>query len=147
MLAWIRPESWNFPLLLHVLGATVLVGTVAAGALAHLTANRFEEAAYVRTIASRTLLLGAFPAFIVMRVGGEWLKSKEFGSAPDQPTWLELGYWIGDIGGLVLLLALILSGLATRRSNPRLSTAAGILAAITLVAWLVAIWAMGAKPT
>jgi hypothetical protein len=146
MLASIRPDSWNFPLLLHVLGATVLVGTVAAGALAHLSANRFDEASYVRTIASRTLLLGALPAYIVMRVGGEWLKSKEFGDASGEPTWLGIGYRIADIGGLVLLVALILSGLATRKAKPGLSTAAGVLAAATLVGWLVAIWAMGAKP-
>ena len=27
-LAAIRPDSWNFPLLLHILGAAVLVGAV-----------------------------------------------------------------------------------------------------------------------
>jgi len=29
MLALIRPDSWNFPLFLHILGATLLFGTVA----------------------------------------------------------------------------------------------------------------------
>ena len=34
MLALIRPDSWNFPLFLHILGATVLFGTVATVAIA-----------------------------------------------------------------------------------------------------------------
>ena len=34
MLALIRPDSWNLPLFLHILGATVLFGTVATVAIA-----------------------------------------------------------------------------------------------------------------
>ena len=30
MLALVRPDSWNFPLFLHVLGAIVLTGATAA---------------------------------------------------------------------------------------------------------------------
>ena len=30
MLALIRPDSWNFPLFLHVLGAIVLAGSIGA---------------------------------------------------------------------------------------------------------------------
>ena len=33
VLASIRPDSWNFPLFLHVLGAMVLVGGLLAGAV------------------------------------------------------------------------------------------------------------------
>lgn len=54
---------------------------------------------------------------------------------------------MADAGGLVFLIALILSGLAAKKSGAGPSNAAGILAAITLVGWLVAIWAMGAKPS
>jgi hypothetical protein len=147
MVAAIRPDSWNYPLLLHVLGATVLVGAVTAAAVALLVASRFEESAYLRRVGFRTLLYGALPAFIIMRVGGEWLRSKEFGDAADEPTWLGIGYGIADAGGVVLLITLILSGIGASKSKPGLSKAAGILAAVTLVAWLVAIWAMGAKPS
>ena len=39
VLASIRPDSWNFPLFLHVLGAMVLVGAVTAAAVAQLGAD------------------------------------------------------------------------------------------------------------
>ena len=32
VVALIRPDSWNFPLFLHVLGAMILVGGLLAGA-------------------------------------------------------------------------------------------------------------------
>ena len=144
MLAFARP---HFPLLLHVLGAMTLVGAVAAGVVAELVATRAEEPAYLRRLAFRIFLLGALPAYIVMRVGGEWLHSKEFSGSSADPTWIGIGRGVADGGGLVLLISLILAGVASRRSSTGLSKAAGVLAAITLVAWLVAIWAMGAKPT
>ena len=34
MIALIRPDSWNFPLFLHVLGAMILVGGLLTGASA-----------------------------------------------------------------------------------------------------------------
>jgi hypothetical protein len=146
MIATIRPDSWNFPLLLHVLGATILIGAIAASAVALLFSSRLEESAYLRRLGFKTLLLGALPAYILMRIGGEWLRSKEFGDA-DEPTWIGIGYITADIGALLLLIALILSGFGARKSKPGLSRAAGVLAAVLLVAWLVAIWAMGAKPS
>ena len=144
MLAFARP---HFPLLLHVLGAMTLVGAVGAGVVAELAAARAEEPAYLRRLAFRIFLLGALPAYIVMRVGAEWINSKEFGSSPVDSTWITIGRVVADAGGLVFLISLILAGVATRRSSGGLSRAAGVLAAITLVGWLVAIWAMGAKPT
>ena len=143
MLAFARP---HFPLLLHVLGAMTLVGAVGAGVVAELAAARAEEPAYLRRLAFRIFLLGALPAYIVMRVGAEWLRSKEFSSSSADPTWLAIGRGVADGGGLVLVISLILAGVAAKRSSTGLSKAAGVLAAITLLAWLVAIWAMGAKP-
>jgi hypothetical protein len=147
MLASIRPDSWNFPLLVHVLGAMTLVGAVAAGVVTELVAARSEEPALLRRLAFRIFLLGALPAYIVMRIGAEWLHSKEFSSSSADPSWVGIGYGVADIGGLLFLISLILAGVASRRSSGGLSKAAGILAAVTLVGWLVAIWAMGAKPT
>ena len=146
MLASIRPDDWNFPLFLHVLGATLLVGTVAAAAILLLASARSEEPDYLRRLGFRTLLLGALPSFILMRVGAQWVFTKEFGDAPDEPTWIDIGYGISDIGGLVVLIGLILSGIASAKAKPGLAKAAGILVAVSLVAWLVAIWAMGGKP-
>lgn len=39
MLAVVRPDSWNLPLFLHVLGAMVLVGTLATAAVALLASS------------------------------------------------------------------------------------------------------------
>jgi len=147
MLASIRPDSWNLPLLLHVLGAMVLVGAVGAGVVVELASTRAEEPAFLRRLAFRVLVLGAVPAYIVMRIGAEWLYSKEFKGSPSDPTWIGIGYGIADIGGLVLLISLILAGVASRRSSSGPGKAAGTLAAITLVGWVVAIWAMGGKPS
>ena len=147
MLGAIRPDSWNFPLFLHVVGALVLVGTVTAGVVAELVSARSEEGGRLRQVAFGSFLFGALPAYVVMRVGAEWLHSKEFGSSSHDPTWVGIGYGIADVGGVALLIALILSGVAARRSMGGLGRAAGLLAAITLAAWLVAVWAMGAKPT
>ncbi len=147
MLASIRPDSWNFPLLLHVLGATVLVGAVAAGVVVEFASTRADEPAYLRRLAFRILLLAALPAYIVMRVGAEWLYSKEFKGSSSDPAWIGIGRGVADVGGLVFLISLILAGVASRRSSSGLSKAAGILAAITLVGSLVAIWTMGAKPS
>jgi hypothetical protein len=147
MLAWIRPDSWNLPLLVHVLGALVLVGAVAAGVVAELASTRAGESALLRRLAFRIFLLGALPAYIVMRVGAEWMYSKEFPSSANDPAWIGVGRIVADLGGLVFLISLILAGVASRRSSGGLGKTAGILAAITLVGWLVAIWAMGAKPS
>lgn len=147
MLASIRPDSWNFPLLLHVLGAMTLVGAVAAGMVTELVAARAEEPALLRRLAFRIFLLAALPAYIAMRIGAEWLHSKEFGSSATEPNWVGIGYGVADFGGLVFLISLILAGVASRRSSSGMSKAAGLLAAVTLVGWLAAIWAMGAKPT
>ena len=78
LLASIRPDSWNFPLFLHVLGAMVLVGAVTTSVAGELVATRTAEPARVRRVAFRALLFVGLPAYIVMRVGAEWLYSKEF---------------------------------------------------------------------
>lgn len=141
-----RPDSWNFPLLLHVLGAMVLVGAAALGSLAALGAGRSPETPFLRRLAFRSFLIVALPAYIVMRIGAEWLYSKEFGDGVDDPTWIGIGYVTADAGALLLLITLILSGLAVRRGSPGMTRAAGILSLIAVLAWLVAAWAMSGKP-
>jgi hypothetical protein len=146
LLAWIRPHSWNFPLFLHVAGAAVFFGVVTLAAVAQLTAARAPEPEVLRRVAFRALLIVGLPAYIVFRVGAEWLYSKEFPGNVDDPTWIGIGYLVADVGALVFLIALILSGIAVRKPKGWLSKSSGVLSAVILVGLVVAVWAMGAKP-
>ncbi len=147
ILAAIRPDDWNFPLFLHVLGAMVLVGAAIVGALAGLGSTAVPDPARLRRLAFRSLLFVALPAYIVMRIGAEWIYSKEFGDSDDDVAWIGIGYITADVGALLLLISLILSGFASRRGSSGLAKAGGVVIAIALVAWIVAVWAMGAKPS
>src|ERR1051326_2331738 len=89
VLAAIRPDAWNFPLLVHVLGAMLLVGTLIVAASAMFLAWRGGELALVRT-GYRTLLLGVVPSWILMRVGAEWIASKEHLENSDV-SWVGIG--------------------------------------------------------
>lgn len=142
----IRPDSWNFPLLLHVLGAMVLVGAAAIGSISALASGKGEDSGFMRRLAFRSFLIVALPAYIVMRIGAEWLFSKEFPDDEPDFAWIGIGYITADAGALLLLVTLILSGLAVRRGSPGLTRAAGILSLIAVIAWLVAVWAMSGKP-
>ena len=146
VLASIRPDSWNFPLLLHVAGAAVFFGAVTLAAVTQLTATRVPEPELMRRVAFRTLLIVGLPAYVVFRIGAEWLYSKEFSGDVDDPTWIGLGYAISDIGALVFVIALILAGIAARKPRGWLSKTSGVLSAILVVALVIAVWAMGAKP-
>ena len=147
LLASIRPDSWNFPLFLHVLGAMVLIGAVTTGAAAALFAPGTSEPGRMRRVAFRALLLVGLPAYIVMRIGAEWLYSKEFpGDSSNDPDWIGVGYITADAGALLFLIALVLAGIASRKSKSGLGKAAGIIAGVCLIAWVVAVWAMSAKP-
>ena len=141
-----RPDSWNFPLLLHVAGAAVLFGAVAAAAVSTLAADRVAQPEFMRRLAFRSLLIVGLPAYIVMRVGAEWLYSKGFDELEDDPAWLGIGYIVADVGLLVFLIALVLAGIASWKGKSGLARAAGILSILLLVAMIVAVWAMGAKP-
>ena len=146
VLASIRPDSWNFPLFLHVFGAMVLVGSVTAAVVAQLWTVMPADGERLRRFSFRTLLLAALPAYIVMRIGAEWMYSKEFGDAEDDPTWIGIGYITADLGALLLLIALITAGIAAWKSKNRLGKASGVIAAIALAGWIVAVWAMSGKP-
>lgn len=149
MLATIRPGEWNLPLLVHVLGAMLLVGTTLTATIAALAGWRADNPMLAR-LAFRTLLLGVIPSWILMRVGGGWIESREgFGSL--SPGWLQVGVIVAEPGLLLLLIATLLSGLGLRRARSGgggggLTRAAGVLAAVLLVAYVVAVWAMSAKP-
>jgi len=146
MLALIRPDSWNFPLFLHVLGAIVLAGSIGAvTVLAVAARKRSENAALLSRVAFRTLIFVVLPSWIVMRVGAQLIADKEF---PDKtPGWVDVGFVVSE-PGLVLLIALgALAWVSARRGGVgRASMAVTILAPIYLAALAVAWWAMSAKP-
>ena len=151
MLAAIRPDSWNFPLLLHVFGAMVLVGGLVAAATALILGWRRDTAAYTR-FAFWTLLVLVLPAYIVMRVGAEWIFSKENFVEGEEPDWIGIGYITADLGALLILITLIVTGIANRRLRSAdggtsvLARVSTVLTSIILAAYIVAMWAMSAKP-
>ena len=151
VLAVIRPDSWDVPLLLHIIGAFILVGGLLAttGALASAGGDtKFLRLGY------QSLLAVALPGWILMRVGAEWIYSEEgwddLPAGVEDPGWLTLGFVIGDTGGLILLGALIAGGIGTRRlrdgRGDGLLRATLVLSVVLLLAYLVAIWAMAGKP-
>jgi hypothetical protein len=150
VLAAIRPDSWNFPLFVHVLGAMILVGGLLTGASAIAFAR--GDARFLR-LGYWTLLLVALPGYIVMRIGAQWIYSKEgWDDLPDDaiPAWIDIGYIIADAGALLTLIALILGGIGVRRlgsgGGTGLLKAAMVIAWIVLAAAVVAVWAMSGKP-
>jgi hypothetical protein len=148
MLAALRADSVNFPLLIHVLGAMLLVGVLAAAVAAVLLA-RSEGGAALQRIAYRALLIGGIPAFLLMRVGAEWVADEE--NVSDEAAWIEIGYGISDMGLLLLIVATVLAGLAFRRANrgersSGLANASAIILSLMLVGYGVAIWAMTTRP-
>ena len=147
MLALLRPNSWDLPLFLHVLGATILVGGSAAVTLLAI-AGRHEnlQAPLLRRVALRTLLLVVVPSWILMRVAAQWILDKEYPHG-HEPGWVGAGIVVSE-GGLVLLIPLcIVAFLSTRqRGGQRTRLALAILSPLYLCALLVAMWAMSGKP-
>ena len=148
MLAAIRPDSVNFPLLVHVFGAMLLVATLVAAVGAAIL-SRSDRGATLQRLAFRTLLIGSVPAFLLMRAGAEWVKDKE--NASDDATWIGIGYGVSDMGLLLLIVATVLAWFALRRANR--GEAGGALGSVTaaivsllVLGYGVAIWAMTTKP-
>jgi hypothetical protein len=145
--AAIRPDDWDLPLFLHVVGAMLLVAGLLTGGTALAIAR--GQARLLR-LGYFSLLAMALPGWIVMRAGAEWIYDKEGFTGDDDPAWLGIGYVLSEAGGLLLLVALILGGVGVRRlgrgGGSGLLTATAVLALIALVGYLVAVWAMGGKP-
>jgi hypothetical protein len=154
LLGTIRPDDWNLPLFLHVLGAMTLVGALVVVVTSLASARGGESAAGLR-LGYRSLLLVAIPGWIVMRAGAQWIASKEGFDEPDveAPAWIDVGFITSEPTLLLLIAATVCAGLAARRARDGgrsfggLNTAALVLVAITLVAYVVAIWAMSTKPS
>jgi hypothetical protein len=145
-----RPTEWNLPLFLHVLGAMILVGGLLTGACAIAYARGDVRSLRV---GYWTLLTVALPGYIVMRIGAQWIYSKEgWDDLPDnmEPTWLAIGWFTADVGLLLLLAALIVGGVGTYRlrrgKGTGLLKATMIISLALLAAYVVTVWAMAGKP-
>jgi cytochrome b561 len=150
--ATVRPDAWNFPLFLHVGGAMALVASLVM-ALYTIRVARDRGDQPAAQFAFRTLWRFTLPAYIVMRVGAQWIVSKEH-LENSKDAWIGIGFSTSDLGLLLLLIGLLLTGLMARRAKQGTPVAgagqlraAGILAGILLVAYIVTIWAMTTKPT
>jgi len=147
MLAAMRPDSWNFPLLVHVFGAMVLVG----GLLTATSALAFAKGdVRLLRLGYWSLLAVSLPGYVVMRIGAQWVASKGWDKVDPAPTWLDIGYIVADAGALLMLIALVVGGIGMRRlrqgKGQGLLKAALVIAIVILAAALVAVWAMAGKP-
>jgi uncharacterized membrane protein YhiD involved in acid resistance len=141
LLAAIRPDDWNLPLFLHVLGAMALVGALVLVAVA--------MAGHNLRLGYRTLLLVVIPSWIVMRLSAQWIYSKEsLDDLEPQPGWIDIGFMTSEASFPLLIAATICAGIAARRARGSgLRTATLVLVGISLVAYVVAIWSMTNKPS
>jgi hypothetical protein len=141
VVAAIRPDDWNIALFVHLLGAMALVGSLVL-VVTQIAADNLR-------LGFRTLLVAVIPSWIVMRVGAQWIASKEHVDDIDPtPSWVDIGYSTSEGSLLLLLIATVCAGIAARRARGGgLRTATLVLLAISLVAYGVAIWAMSTKPT
>jgi hypothetical protein len=148
LFATVRADEENLPLFVHILGATILVGGLLTAAT--ILALARGDARSLR-LGYWTLLAVSFPGWIIMRVGAEWIYSKgPWDDLPEDPTWLGIGYFAADLGGLILLVSLIFGGIGVYRlradKGSGLLQATMILSLILLAAYVVAAWAMAGKP-
>ena len=151
-LAAVRPDSVNLALFVHVLGAMLLVGALAVVVIAIFRGRRDTERAVALTrFGLRAIPWAVLPSYIVMRVGAQWVEAAQDYPDDFDPNWIGIGYVTADIGLLLTLVSLVLAaiGLKKLRSGGGLgyARAVGILSAIVLLGYLIAVWAMTAKPT
>ena len=148
MVAVVRPDSWNLPLFVHVAGAMLLVGALVVVTVAMAAALRRGDGVEVLTrLAFRALLIGVIPSYVLMRAGAEWIASEE--NIPDELDWVGIGYIVADLGLLLTLITAVLAWRAARRGADGpggAGRAAFVLAAVLIVAYGVALWAMATKP-
>lgn len=151
VLGAIRPNEWEFPLFLHVLGALTLIGALTLSGALLFSTWRGGSAATLR-LALRSLTLGVIPAWLVLRVSAEWIADKEgYSDLDEPPDWIDIGYLAGDAGFLLIVVSSVLAWFAARKARADGTPsgtvrAAAILIALLLVLNLVALWAMTTKP-
>lgn len=147
MAAIIHEDIWLY---LHVMGAMALVASLVVAAYAiRIARTRGDQPA--AQFAFRTLVRGTLPAYLVMRVGAQVVETER--DVDEEAAWIGIGYITTDLGLLLLIVGIVLTGLAARRAKrgesvagaKQLSVARG-LAIFLVAAYVVAIWAMTTKP-
>jgi hypothetical protein len=154
VLAVTRDPEVNFPLFLHVLGAGLLVGTLLVVAVAILLGWRRAEtgdAAALTRFGLRALWVGVVPAYVLMRVGAHWTEAEEdLPEVVEESAWLGIGYVTADAGAVLIIVSIVLAVIGIRRlrlgRGLAFGRAVGIIAALLVAAYLVAMWAMTSKP-
>jgi hypothetical protein len=151
-LGLIRPHDWDLPLIVHILGAMILVGALTLSAVSLIAAWRTNSGALTR-LGFMTLFYGAIPGWIVMRAGAAWIANKEgLDNSNIDLAWLNFGNAAADGGFLLLIIATVIGGQVVRRirrdgsPSPIPTRIATGLVSLMLVAYLVAVWAMTTKP-
>jgi hypothetical protein len=149
----IRPDSWNLPLFLHVAGAMLVTASVVVAVAALVLAWRAtgEERAAITRFGFRTLLIAGIPSYFLMLLAAEWIRSRENIPDHNQPGWVGIGYGTADAGGILILLATILTGVGLRRlrggGGAGLAKTGTVLATLVIALYVIAIWAMTTKPS
>jgi hypothetical protein len=148
-----RPDAQDLPLFVHVLGAMLLVGSLAL-VVGTLIAGWRGGGPQLTRLGYRSLLFGVIPSFVLMRAGAEWIADKQgWTDVKNPPSWIDVGFTAADLGAFLLIIATVLAGLALRGSRRRegggraLARVATVLTSLVLVGYVVAIWAMTTKPT
>jgi hypothetical protein len=131
----------KFPLFLHVLSAMLLVGTLVLAATSVAADNL--------RLGYRTLLFGAIPSWIVMRVAAQWVFSEQgWDDVDPEPAWIGIGFATSESTFLLIIAATVCAWRAARRGEGGgLRTATLILVGIVLLVYVVTIWAMTTKPS
>ena len=149
----IRPDSWDFPLFLHVAGAMMVTASVvvAVAALALAWRATGEERSAITRFGFRTLLIAGIPSYLLMRIAAEWIVSRENIPTDNEPGWVGIGYGTADLGGILILLATILTGVGMRKlrggGGAGLAKTGTVLATLVIALYVIAIWAMTTKPS
>jgi hypothetical protein len=148
VVATIRPDDWNLPLFLHVLGAMLLVGTTLSAA--SLLAFARGNVALLR-LGYRTLLVLGLPSYALMWAAAHWIYAKEgLDEGAIDLTWVAIGFGVAEGGAVLFVAALIVGGFGVRKlasgGGAGLLKATLVLTLVLLAALIVAVWAMAGKP-
>jgi hypothetical protein len=130
---------------LHVLGAMLLLATLVLAFGALVQAKR-SDSAFLSRLAFRGLLVGALPAWVLMRVGAQWAYSEgNYDAAQSEPGWIGIGFITSELGLLLLIAATVLAGLGAGRRKSLRPWSQGLVG-VLITLYVVTIFAMSAKP-
>ncbi len=147
VLLYLRPGSWNLPLFLHVLGATVLFGATATLTVLAFAAWRRQGdgAALLARSAFAVVAAVVVPSWILMRAGAQWIVDKEYPHST--PGWVNVGFAVSEPGLVLIVVLGVLAWLSARRGGTgRVAAWLALLSPVYLAALAVAWFAMSAKP-